>query len=136
MIELISGGSMKPLLCTLAAALLILQVGCVTDPYRGHPHGLSADELTRELDLTAPQSKQVEQILDSERAEREQLHESGAQMSPDNRREQMQALHRELLEKLSAVLSPAQLQKFEQLERQRRHRGGRFESYGQGPPEQ
>ena len=127
---------MKPLLGTLAAALLILQAGCVADRYHGQHHEPSAEELARELDLTGPQSRQVEQILESERAEREQLRESGAQTSPDDRREQMQALHGELLEKLSAVLSSAQLQKFEQLERQQRHHGRRFESYGQGPPEQ
>jgi hypothetical protein len=76
---------------------------------------------------------QVGQILEAERAEREQMRESGGQMSREDRREQMQAMQSALIEKLSAVLTPAQLQEFEQ---HRWHHGRRFQSDGQGPPGQ
>ncbi len=126
---------MRPLIYTLAAALLVLQVGCASDP---HPHhgALSLDELASELNLTGQQKTQVGQILDAERAQREQMRESGGQMSREDRREQMQAMQSDLVQKLSAVLSPAQLQKFEQLEQQRWHHGHHFQGGGQGPPEQ
>lgn len=126
---------MRPLTCTLTAALLILQAGCASDR-PAHHGGLSTDELAGELNLTAQQKTQVGQILDAERAEREQMRESGGQMSREDRREQMQAMQSELIEKLSAVLTPAQLQEFEQLEQQRRHHGRRFQSDEQGPPGQ
>jgi Spy/CpxP family protein refolding chaperone len=127
---------MKPLIYVLAAALMILQAGCAAGRYHPQHRELSVDQLAQELDLTGPQKTQVGQILDSERAEREQLRESAGQMSPDDRRQQMRAMQSELIQKMSAVLSPAQLQKFEQLEQQQHgHRGRRSESYGQGPPE-
>lgn len=126
---------MRHQIYALAAALLILQTGCAAEPHRP-PHGwLSTDELAQELNLTPAQKTQVGQILASERAERQQLRESGGQTSREDRREQMRALHGELVAKLSAVLTPAQMQEFEQLEQQQRwHRGGRFEGGGQGPP--
>lgn len=126
---------MKPLIYTLAAALMILQAGCAADRHYPQHGQLSLDQLAQALNLTAAQKTQVGQILDSERAERQQLRESAGQMSPDDRRQQMRALQSELIQKMSAVLTPAQLQKFEQLEQQHRHRGFRSGGYGQGPPE-
>jgi Spy/CpxP family protein refolding chaperone len=126
---------MRPLICTLAAALLILQAGCAADRH-AHHGGLSTDELATELNLTAQQKTQVGQILDAERAEREQMRYSGGQMSREDRRAQMQAMQSELIEKLSTVLTPAQLQEFEQLEQQRWHHGHRFHGDEQGPPGQ
>ena len=127
--------AMKRLIYVLAAALMILQAGCAADRYHRQHGQLSLDQLAQELNLTGPQKTQVGQILDGERAEREQLHESAGQMSPDDRRQQMRAMQSELIQNMSAVLTPAQLQKFEQLEQQHWHRGHRSESYGQGPPE-
>jgi len=126
---------MRPLMCLMVAALLALQVGCAENPpYRSHHRGqLSVQELAAELDLSATQKTQVQQILDSERAQREELWQSGAQLTPESRREQMQALQSDLINRLSAVLTPEQLQKFEQLEQQHRHYGHRFGGDGQGP---
>jgi Spy/CpxP family protein refolding chaperone len=40
----------------------------------------------------------------------------------------------DLISKMSAVLTPDQLQKFEQMEQQRRHHGHGFGGYGQQSP--
>jgi Spy/CpxP family protein refolding chaperone len=120
---------MKRLLCVLAAMLLVLQVGCAQEPYRHHGGQPSIDQLVRELDLTSTQKTQVQQILDGERAEREQLQSSG-----EDRRQQMQELQSDLITKLSAVLTPDQLQRFEQIEQQQRHHRHGFGGYGQSAP--
>jgi Spy/CpxP family protein refolding chaperone len=116
---------MKPLICALAATLLLLQAACAQQPHRhyGQP---SLDQLASELDLTAAQKTQVQQILDDERAQREQLQNSG-----EDRRQIMQETQSDLITKMSAVLTPDQLQKFEQMEQQHRHHGHGFGGYGQ-----
>lgn len=123
---------MRPVIYALAAtALLVLQSGCAQQPYRHHGGQPSIDQLASELDLTPTQKPQVAQILDDERAQREQLRSSGGAS-----REQMQALQSDLITKLSAVLTPDQLQKFEQLQQQGRHHRhgyGGYGGYGQGP---
>ena len=127
--------AMKPLILTLAAVPLLLQAGCAADGYRHQHRELSTDELATELNLTGVQRQQFEQIVDSERTEREQLRQSSGQMSRGSRREQMGALQSEMLQKLGTVLTPPQLRKFEQLEQPRWHRGRWSGSYGQGPSE-
>jgi Spy/CpxP family protein refolding chaperone len=119
---------MKSLICALAATLLFVLAGCAQQPHRrfGQP---SIDQLASELNLTAAQKTQVQQILDDERAQREQLQSSG-----EDRRQIMQEVRSDLLTKMSAVLTADQLQKFEQMEHQRRHRGYGFGGYGQQSP--
>jgi len=119
---------MRTLICALAAALLLMQVGCAQEPHRhyGQP---SIDQLATELNLTATQKTQVQQILDDERAQREQLQSSG-----EDRRQIMQQVQSDLITKMSAVLTPDQLQKFEQIEQQHRHHGRGFGGYGQQSP--
>ena len=122
---------MKYLICALAATLFLAQAGCAQQPHRhyGQP---SIDQLASELNLTAAQRPQVQQILADERAQREQLRSSG-----EDRRQIMQDVQSDLITKMSAVLTPDQLQKFEQLEQQGRHHrhgfGGYGGGYGQGP---
>lgn len=118
---------MKPLTCLLAATLVTLLAACAPHPaYRSHRGQLSIEQLTSELNLTDAQKPQVEQILEGEQAQRQQLFESSAQMAPEDRRQQMQALQSDLIKQLSAVLTPDQLQKFEELEQRQRHHGHRF----------
>lgn len=85
-------------------------------PYRSHRGQPSVEQLAGELELTDAQKTQVEQIFAGERARRQQLRESGTQSTPEDRRQQMQALQSDLVNQLSVVLTPEQLQKFEQLE--------------------
>ena len=117
------------MICALALAVLLAQVGCAQEPHR--PYGQpSIDQLATELDLTAEQKPQVQQILDDENAQREQLQSSG-----EDRREIMQQVRSDLITKMSAVLTPDQLQKFEQMEQQHRHHGrGGYGGYGQQSP--
>lgn len=119
---------MKYLICALAATILLAQAGCAQQPHRryGQP---SIDQLAGELSLTAAQKTQVQQILEDEQAQREQLQSSG-----EDRRQIMQQVRSDLIARLSAVLTPDQLQKFEQMQQQRRHHGHRFGGYGQQSP--
>ncbi|MFZ0497898.1 MAG: hypothetical protein WAM52_02080 [Steroidobacteraceae bacterium] len=120
---------MKSLLCALAATFLLMQVGCAQQPYRHHGQP-SVDQLASELNLTAAQKTQVQQIFAAQSAEREQLQNSG-----EDRHQQMQQLQSDLITKMSAVLTPDQLQQFEQMEQQHRHHRG-FGGYGQQSPGQ
>jgi len=120
------------MICVLALAVLLALVGCAQEPHRAYGQP-SIDQLATELDLTAEQKPQVQQILDDENAQREQLQNSG-----EDRREVMQQVRSDLITKMSAVLTPDQLQKFEQMEQQHRHHGrggfGGYGGYGQQSP--
>ena len=103
-----------------------------TPPAPNAEHGAKMmDNLAVLLDLTPAQKTQVQAILQEEHAKAkaafEQAHASGTQ--PDF--SQMKALHQQLqqetLQKLTPVLSEAQLQKFqvlEQMHHQHMHHGG------------
>jgi Spy/CpxP family protein refolding chaperone len=119
---------MKSLIFALAATALLVQAGCAQQPHRqyGQP---SIDQLASELNLTAAQRPQVQQILDDESAERQQLQGSG-----EDRRQIMQQVRSDLISKMSAVLTPDQLEKFEEMQQQHRHHGRGFGGYGQSSP--
>ena len=68
------------------------------------------DSLTKKLELTDQQRSQVEQITNDYRSRMESL------------RSQMDALHKEKREKISAVLTPEQREKFEKM---KQHKGQR-----------
>jgi Spy/CpxP family protein refolding chaperone len=116
---------MKSLIFALAATVLLAQAGCAQEPHRqyGQP---SIDQLSSELNLTAEQKPQVQQILDDENAQREQLQSSG-----EDRRQINEQIRSDLISKMSAVLTPDQLQKFEAMEQQHHHHGRGFGGYGQ-----
>jgi Spy/CpxP family protein refolding chaperone len=119
---------MKSVICALAAMLLFAQTGCAQEPQR-HNGQPSIDQLATELNLTAAQKTQVQQILNDEQAQREQLQSSG-----EDRRQIMQQVRSDLITKMSAVLTPDQLQKFEEMEQQHHHHGHGFGGYGQQSP--
>jgi Spy/CpxP family protein refolding chaperone len=117
---------MRNMICTLALALLLTQVGCAQEPHRSYGQP-SIDQLATQLNLTPTQKTQVQQILNDSNAERQQLLNSG-----EDRRQVMQQVRSDLITKMSAVLTPDQLQQFEQMEQQHRHHGhGGFGGYGQ-----
>lgn len=120
---------MKFLICALALTFLVPQTGCAQQPYRHHGGQPSIDRLAAELGLTAAQKSQVQQIFEHEQAQREQLQSSG-----EDRRQQMQELRSDLITRLSAVLTPDQLQKFEQMQQRRRYHGHGFGGSEQPAP--
>ena len=72
------------------------------------------DRLTKKLELTAQQRGQVEQIMNDYRGRMEGL------------RSQMEALQKEKREKISAVLTPKQREKFEKM---KQHKGKGFRGW-------
>jgi Spy/CpxP family protein refolding chaperone len=102
----------------------LLAVGTLAAQEPAPPRaGDRMEQLARELDLNDTQKEQVKQIFAQQRsklqAERAELKASGTQLTPDQRRAKMQELQQGLTQQLSGVLTPAQMQKFKQLEQQR-----------------
>ena len=69
------------------------------------------DRLSKKLELTDQQRGQVEQVMNEYRGRMEAL------------RSQMEALQKEKHEKISAVLTPAQREKFEKMKQHKGFRG-------------
>jgi Spy/CpxP family protein refolding chaperone len=115
----------------LLAALAVTGLALADQPQGPPPGGPGSggapiERLTQDLGLDAAQAAQVKQILDAQHAkmdaERAQFEASGTRPS----REEMHAKHEqmdaELDQQLSAVLTPEQLAKFQEL-RKHRHMG-------------
>ena len=83
--------------------------------HRGPSPERAVERLTDELSLSADQQAQVKALLEGTFAKREALRET--------HRQEMDALRDETHESLAAVLSPEQVQKFDQLREQRREHG-------------
>jgi Spy/CpxP family protein refolding chaperone len=85
------------------------------------------DHLTTLLDLTDSQKAQVQTVLEEERAKMRTLHEQAQASGQKPDFEQMKAeraqLQQETLTKLTPVLSPAQLKKFQLLMEHRQAEG-------------
>ena len=98
---------------TIAGAWLILMAAGPAMAKEGHRQDPQKhlDWLTKQLALTEPQRGQVEQIMNEYRGRMEGL------------RSQMEALQKEKHEKISAVLTPAQREKFEKM---KQHKGKGF----------
>jgi hypothetical protein len=117
-------------------ALAMLWTGALLAQAPAPPaHAAHIDRLATLLDLTDAQQTQVQAILQEEhakiRAAHEQAKASGTKPDP----QQMQALHQqiqqEIIQKLTPVLSEAQLKKFQTL--QEMH-GGMMHHFGHGGP--
>lgn len=74
-----------------------------------------AGKLTEKLDLQEDQVEAVQQIMSEQHEKRSDLF----QASRDSMKEQMQGLHNETKDKLSSILTPEQLTKFEELHAKR-----------------
>ena len=95
----------------LAGVVVMLTVSSAAFAKEGH-HGdpqKHLDRLTKKLELTDQQRGQVEQIVNDYRGRMESL------------RSQMEALQKEKHEKISAILTPEQKEKFEKM---KPHKGG------------
>jgi hypothetical protein len=126
---------MKRLTFALSALLLTAYaVHAQTPPAGGPPRGGPPFErIATELNLDENQKPEVKRILEELRAkheaEREKFKASGTRPTPEEMRARMQADDAALYEQLKGVLRTDQLEKFKQLQEQRRQHMGRM-----GPP--
>lgn len=89
----------------LAAAPVFAKEGHAMDPQK------HLDQLSKKLELSAEQRSQVEQIMNDYRGRIEGL------------KEQMEALKKEKHDKINAVLTPAQQEKFQKMKGKSHKRG-------------
>jgi len=116
-------------------ALALLWAGPLfaqTPPAAGAPPGSQRlDNLAILLDLTDAQKTQVQSILEEEHAKAkaafEQARTSGTKPDPEQMHTLHQQIHQDTIQKLSGVLTPEQMKKFEILSEQHHgwHRGFR-----------
>jgi Spy/CpxP family protein refolding chaperone len=117
---------MKRLTITLAAiAFAAAQAVLAQPPAGGSPPGGSPlERLTQELNLNDAQKAQVKQIFDEERAKRDAARaQLGPNATPDARRAKMQEIQQDMMQKLGGVLTPAQMEKFKEMQQERRQQG-------------
>ncbi len=100
-------------------------------------HAAHLDRLATLLDLTDAQKTQVEAVLQEEHAKIKAAHEQAKAAGTKPDWQQMQALHQQLrqetLQKLTPVLSEAQLKKFQTLQEMHGEMMHRHFGHG-GPP--
>ena len=98
-------------------------------------HAAHLDKLATLLDLTDAQKTQVQAVLQEEHAKIKAAHEQAMASGAKPDREQMKAMHeqiqQEIVQKLTPVLSAAQLKKFQAL--QGMH-GEMMHHHGHGAP--
>lgn len=110
---------MKRLTIALAAVVLTAAQAALAQPPAGAPPGGNpVDRLAQELSLTDAQKDKVRAIFDEQRKKRAAERTAGQAPTADQRH----ASEQELLDKLGAVLTPAQLAKFKEMQAQRRQR--------------
>lgn len=91
--------------------------------------------LTKELQLTDDQQKQVKSILEDQQKQMESLR-SDSSMSQQDRRAKFQEMHQSTTQKIREVLNPDQQKKYDDLEQKRRERMQQHERGQAGPPQQ
>jgi len=98
-------------------------------------HAAHMDKLATLLDLTDAQKTQVQAVLQEEHAKIKAAHEQALASGTRPDREQMKAMHeqiqQEIVQRLTPVLSAAQLKKFQAL--QEMH-GEMMQHHGHGAP--
>jgi Spy/CpxP family protein refolding chaperone len=120
---------MKRLTFALSALLLGAYVAHAQTPPAGappHRGGPPFERIAQELNLDENQKPEVKRILEEQRAkheaEREKFRDSGTRPTPEQMKAQMQADDAALYEQLKGVLRTDQLDKWKQLQEQRRAR--------------
>ena len=117
---------MKRLTFALSALLLTAYAAHAQTPPAGGPPrgGPPFERIATELNLDENQKPEVKRILEEQRAKHEAEHEkfkaSGTRPTPEEMRAQMQADDAALYEQLKGVLRTDQLEKWKQLQEQRR----------------
>jgi Spy/CpxP family protein refolding chaperone len=115
---------MKRLTVMLAALALAAAQGALAQPPAPPPGGSPVERLSQELGLNDAQKEKVTKIFEEQRAKRDAQRSadqaSGQTLTPEARHARAEAAQQELLQKLSGVLTPAQLQKFKQIQQERR----------------
>ena len=71
----------------------------------------SRRERFKELDLTREQKGKMKEIMQSGKASKEAI-ENNAQLSDQDKKKQMRELQRSQMEKIQAILTPEQIEKF------------------------
>jgi hypothetical protein len=119
---------MKRLTFAFAAMLLGAHVANAQTPPAGGPPrgGPPFERIAQELNLDENQKPEVKRILEEQRAkheaEREKFRASGTRPTPEQMKAQMQADDAALYDQLKGVLRTDQLEKWKQLQEQRRQR--------------
>lgn len=119
---------MKPLITLVATLTLAATHAALAQPPGPPPGGSPVEHLAQELSLNDSQKTKVQQIFEEARQKRNAAREaekaSGQTSTPEARRARAQQAQADLLQKLSGVLTPAQLQKFKEIQQERRQHGG------------
>jgi Spy/CpxP family protein refolding chaperone len=89
--------------------------GGMIDPDR------SSQMMKQALNLSDDQTAQIRHILEETRSKLEAMRDSTS-LSQEDRRSQMMALHQSVSERISAVLTPEQRTKFQEMQQQMRDR--------------
>ena len=119
---------MKRLTLALSAMLLAASVAHAQTPPAGGPPrgGPPFERIAQELNLDDNQKPEVKRILEAQRAkheaEREKFRASGTRPTAEQMQAQMQADDAALYEQLKGVLRTDQLEKWQQLQEERRQR--------------
>lgn len=116
-----------PIPLLLLALIGLLFVSTASAQRRGHDHerGRRGDHvrLLRGLDLTDAQKVEIRKTMQDLHAERQSWHEAHPNPSPEEQRAFFQEQHEAMREALTAVLTPEQLAKLEEMQdRGPRHR--------------
>ena len=132
----------------MKAILLALALACASTAYAqsAPPPAAAAsheaqmmNDLATLLDLTEAQKPQVQAILEQQHAQLRQYFEQARSSSAEPDMSAMKAMHQQLeqetLQKLTPVLTPAQLSKFQVLAKMMHGRHG-FGAHGGPPPAQ
>lgn len=114
------------LLLSLGGAAAFAQDAPQGPPPAGHHHQPNpqreAAHLTKVLNLTPDQASKLEPILANRDQQMQALFQN-QQLAPQDRRQQMMAIHKSTEEQLATVLSPDQLQQMKQMRHGRRGHG-------------
>jgi periplasmic protein CpxP/Spy len=127
---------------SLTATLAVAQTATPPDSssgpaskgHYGHHHQPDPQKqaafLAKRLNLTSDQQSKLEPIL-ADRDQKIAALRSDTSLTPDQKMEQFHAIHQNMKQQLSSILTPEQM---EQLKSFRGHRGGHHQGQPQTPP--